>query len=216
MRNIHDVVAVGLVLAVMGCGSAEEAALLQQAATAGSGALRPLHWSGVQSCKGKAGSDDVLSSDQTELDNYTATKTQVQLRGLRVGPSSEYSCGPLDVDGAVTRVSGGGRFFESPKHTACTSASGHALVVSQVEGYDLDQRMAGSIGQWDLSFDVRIDAEDAPADAGAAEHHLPLRADAAVTQQTQPRSPQELPPPGRPRLRLHEPNRAAAGMVICA
>lgn len=169
MRNIRDVVAIGVALAALGCGSAEEAALLEQAAMAGSGAMAPLHWRGIQSCKGKVGHEDVLSSEQTELDHYTASTTQVQLRGLLVGPSSDYSCGPLDVDGVVTRISGGAKFFESPMKRTCASASGGALVVSQLDGYDLDQRMAGSIGQWDLSFDVKLEAEEAPADAGVAE-----------------------------------------------
>lgn len=166
MRNIRDVVAVGFVLAAGGCGSVEEAALLQGAALAGSEAMAPLHWRGVQSCKGKAGNEDVLSSETAALDDYAPSKTQVQLRGLLVGPSPEYSCGPLDVDGVVTRISGGAKFFESPMKPTCASANGQALVVSKLDGYDLDQRMAGSVGQWDLSFDVEIEAE-ASADAGA-------------------------------------------------
>jgi hypothetical protein len=169
MRNIRDVVAVGLTLAALGCGSAEEAALLEQAAMAGSGAMAPLHWRGIQSCKGKAGDEDVVFTEKAAVDEYTASKTQIALKGVLVGPP-EYSCGPLDFDGVVTSTSVA-TYFENPMTRSCTSSSGKALVVSKLDGYDLDQRSAAAAGgKWNLSFDLQLETpKNQAVDAGAAE-----------------------------------------------
>lgn len=166
MHKRHHILALGVALAALGCGSADQDALLDGQSTAGSAAEQPQQWRGLQSCKGEAGHDEILSSDETEIEDYAPSKTRVQLKGVLVG-TADYTCGPLDLDGVVTSTTVA-TSFESPMKHSCTSPSGRPLVVSELDGYDLDQRSAAAAGgKWNLAFDLRV--QDEEVDGGAAD-----------------------------------------------
>ena len=167
MHKIHHVLALVILIAAQGCGTDLEPGSFN-AATAGAAAAPLGRWTGIQSCKGTIGKKDIVSSDDATIDHYTPSKTRVQVEGVIVGPSADYSCGPLDFEGVVTMASGGGTFFESPTEVSCSSPGGRTLVVSEFDGYDLDQRSAAAAGgKWNLKFDLHV--TDEAADGGVVE-----------------------------------------------
>jgi hypothetical protein len=113
------------------------------------------------------GDEDIATSDETAIDAYTTTTTRARIQGVRIGPSPDVSCGPIDLEAVVTGNTVA-TSFEHPMKQSCTSSSGQIFVLSKLRGYDLDSRTTGGVplGNWKLYLDVSL--EDAP-DAGASE-----------------------------------------------
>jgi hypothetical protein len=180
VRNVSRVgVALVLVLLATACG--DDSAMVSEAAGAGrgptstdwagsgAGAAAPRRWMGIQSCRGSV---DFMAIDTTSeeafVTSFTKNKTRVQLAGVDVGPSPEYSCRGLEFEGVLTRTDGMRVDFESSKQASCTSAAGRQLLVGRLAGHSFDGRPY--IGQ-SLDFSVRIEEAEGP-DAGFSPTHF--------------------------------------------
>ena len=66
-----------------------------------------MHWCGLQSCRAQVGQKAIeTTSDETSIDDYSMSKTQVEIRGVQLEPTSSFSCGPIALHAAVTHSDG--------------------------------------------------------------------------------------------------------------
>ena len=148
---------------------------------AGASGGRQKKWTGIQSCSGHVEEYRPIdkTSTETAIDAFNKSKTSVSIKGITIGPSSDYSCAGLAIDGIVTMADDGGVWFESAsqeqaRQSSCTSPRGKALIVGWLDGYDVDLRSIG--GPWSLMFGLRIEEEvHAEADAGFAFARVDIR-----------------------------------------
>lgn len=156
------------------CGGGKETALEPQAAEhmevaaaghAATEAQHMLHWSGIELCDGSAAGKSIKNSIETELGNYEKSKTEVKFVGLNVGPSSEYSCAGLTIEGLVSMSDKSGAFFEGGDSVACMSETGRQLTAEVGLGHDTDLRWLEPSDAPTLNFDVELREMEA-SDAG--------------------------------------------------
>lgn len=129
----------------------------------------PKRWSGIQTCSGSdADSMQIATtSEEATVTNFVKSKTRVSISGIQVGPSAEYMCGPLNVEGVVTRYDNDSVDFRGDTEQSCTSPNGRTLLVGGFGGYDLDLRTERGVetGFWKLSFTLTLEEAD-DRDAG--------------------------------------------------
>jgi hypothetical protein len=126
-------------------------------------------WRGIQTCSGSDADSKLIdtTSEEATLESFVKSKTRVTMKGVRTGPSPEYSCGPVDLEGVVTSSDKHGADFKGNIERSCRSLSGRTLIVSGFGGYDLDLRseFGADTGSWTLSFNLTIE-EPENRDAG--------------------------------------------------
>jgi hypothetical protein len=132
-------------------------------AAAGSSAppRRAARWTGTQFCTGTADDEPLKSSEETELGSFEKSRTRVTFNGITVGPSAEYSCADLELEGLVTMGSQAGVFFDGGAAVMCTSPTGRTLKVELLRGHDTDLRYIEPTEPPTLSFEVTLVEEAA-------------------------------------------------------
>jgi hypothetical protein len=149
------------------CGGDPDEGLAQsQIGQAGSASVRPPRWSGIQSCRGSINGKEVETSEEASIDAYTKTATRVQLKGIHVGPSDDFSCGALDFDAVVT-MSTDLTMFENDMQQPCTSPAGRALVVDGFDGHGIDIPAQPGGPRLDPTLQFKINLRELPVDGGS-------------------------------------------------
>jgi hypothetical protein len=99
------------------------------------------------------------------FDGYRKTATKVELRGVYIGPSSEFSCGPFDFEAIVTHDAGGLTMFRRDAEEPCVSPTGQSLVVNGLSG-----SVVAVAGDTTVKFNAFL--RDAGADGGTGDLFL--------------------------------------------
>jgi hypothetical protein len=133
-------------------------------------------WSGIQSCSGQDRTDEGLkaldkTSSETTIATFSKSTTHVTITGVTVGPTAEYSCSKLSLEGVVTDAQDVSNLYfgsasdDADRQSPCTSATGKPLIVGWLDGYDSDLSSIG--GPRKLHFSVLTEQPfDKTGDAG--------------------------------------------------
>jgi hypothetical protein len=126
--------------------------------SAGSAAPAPraAQWTGTQFCTGSANGEPLKSSEEAALGSFEKSRTRVTFSGITVGPSEEYSCADLVLEGLVTMGSQAGVFFDGGAVVMCTSPTGRPLTAELLRGHDTDLRYIDPTEPPTLSFEVAL------------------------------------------------------------
>lgn len=144
-----------------------DAADTQAYLAAGAHAEAPVIWRGIQACRGELGDAPIpTTSDEVAIVDYDRTDTRVAIRGVHLGPSAEYSCGPVDFIAAVTHNDGGLTTFLNDDTEPCVSTAGVALLVSGFSGSAIELRRGAQGFDRTLKFSAHIATSE---DAGVAD-----------------------------------------------
>lgn len=130
---------------------------------AGTRAEAPVVWRGIQACRGELGDAPIAAtSDEVAIGDYDRTDTRVAIRGVHLGPSAEFSCGPVDLIAAITHNAGGLTTFLNDDTEPCVSSTGIGLLVSGFSGSAIELRRGAQGFERTLKFSAHIaTSEDA-------------------------------------------------------